>query len=118
LARLRNWASGIALTDWKKWNLEEVMDRDKRIRDRAYQIWQEEGRPDGKSAEHWEQARRMIEQEEASPGKRAKAAKPPVKRARGRSGTSSIAEPMSPGPNGENPAGSGSPPTKPSSSTP
>jgi hypothetical protein len=94
------------------------MDREKRIRDRAYQIWQEDGCPDGKSAEHWEQARRMIEQEEASPGKRAKAAKPPVRKPRGRSGLSSLAEPTPSGPNGEKPGGHGSPPTKPGSSTP
>jgi hypothetical protein len=32
-----------------------------RIKERAYQIWVEAGKPDGKHAEHWEQAREEIE---------------------------------------------------------
>jgi len=28
-------------------------DRDQIIRDRAYAIWEEEGRPDGRHEEHW-----------------------------------------------------------------
>jgi hypothetical protein len=94
------------------------MDRDKQIRDRAYQIWQEEGCPDGKAAEHWEQARRMIEKEESSPGKRAKAAKPSVRKPRGRTGMSSLGESAPVGANGENPPGRDPHPAKPGSSTP
>ena len=33
-------------------------DRDTRIRKRAHEIWEQEGRPDGKEAEHWERAER------------------------------------------------------------
>lgn len=33
------------------------------IRDRAYQIWESEGRPEGRDAEHWERARRELETE-------------------------------------------------------
>jgi hypothetical protein len=31
-------------------------ERDRKIRDRAHQIWEESGRPDGKAEEHWAQA--------------------------------------------------------------
>lgn len=93
------------------------MDREKRIRDCAYQIWQEEGCPDGKAAEHWEQARRMIEKEESSPARQAKAAKPPVRKPRGRTGASSLADSVPVGANGENPTGEPRP-AKPGSSTP
>ena len=30
---------------------------EQQIRERAFQIWNEEGRPDGKDVEHWEKAR-------------------------------------------------------------
>jgi hypothetical protein len=40
-------------------------DREERIRARAHQLWESEGRPSGREAEHWEQARREIEAEEA-----------------------------------------------------
>jgi hypothetical protein len=30
------------------------------IRRRAHQIWEEEGRPDGKEGEHWERAAREV----------------------------------------------------------
>ena len=33
-------------------------DREKRVRDRAYEIWESEGRPAGRESEHWEQAER------------------------------------------------------------
>jgi hypothetical protein len=32
------------------------MDPEQRIRERAYQIWEAEGRPDGRGFEHWRQA--------------------------------------------------------------
>ena len=31
-------------------------DKDDMIRDRAYAIWQEEGRPEGRDADHWHRA--------------------------------------------------------------
>ncbi|MCY0096931.1 DUF2934 domain-containing protein [Hoeflea ulvae] len=31
--------------------------QDKSIRERAYEIWESEGRPEGREAQHWEQAR-------------------------------------------------------------
>ena len=33
-----------------------MTDRDKSIRDRAYEIWESEGRPEGREADHWQQA--------------------------------------------------------------
>ena len=39
---------------------------ERRIRERAYFIWQEEGRPDGRHLEHWERARAHIDEEEGT----------------------------------------------------
>ncbi|NYZ17321.1 DUF2934 domain-containing protein [Azospirillum sp. RWY-5-1] len=39
---------------------------DTRIRDRAYELWESEGRPDGRHEEHWHQARRELDGEGAS----------------------------------------------------
>ncbi|MGE0005886.1 MAG: DUF2934 domain-containing protein [Parvibaculaceae bacterium] len=36
---------------------------EERIRERAYRLWIEEGRPDGKASEHWEKARELLELE-------------------------------------------------------
>lgn len=38
-------------------------DREQRIRDRAYQIWEDQGRPEGGHEQHWLQAEREIDQE-------------------------------------------------------
>lgn len=35
-------------------------DRERRIRERAYRIWEEEGRPHGRQEEHWRQASREV----------------------------------------------------------
>jgi Protein of unknown function (DUF2934) len=35
-------------------------DIEQRIRQRAYRIWEEEGRPEGRAAEHWERARFLV----------------------------------------------------------
>ncbi|MGP0001577.1 MAG: DUF2934 domain-containing protein [Acetobacteraceae bacterium] len=40
-----------------------------RVRERAYALWEEDGRPDGRSDEYWQQARSEVEAEEAEPGK-------------------------------------------------
>jgi hypothetical protein len=42
-------------------------DTEKRIRERAYQIWNDEGRPDGRAEEHWEKARMIVSVEESLP---------------------------------------------------
>lgn len=38
---------------------------ERRIRDRAYRIWVDEGQPDGKYLEHWLRAKREVEEENA-----------------------------------------------------
>jgi len=40
------------------------MDREEKIRTRAHEIWENEGRPAGREQEHWERARREFEAEE------------------------------------------------------
>lgn len=37
-----------------------MTDIERRIRERAYRIWEEEGRPEGREQEHWEQARFLV----------------------------------------------------------
>ena len=37
------------------------MNVDERIRQRAYEIWEAEGRPEGQEADHWQRARDEIE---------------------------------------------------------
>lgn len=39
-------------------------DLEQRIRDRAHQIWEDEGRPEGAQDRHWEQARLEVEAED------------------------------------------------------
>ena len=40
-----------------------------RVRERAYALWEKDGRPDGRSDEYWQQARSEGEAEKAEPGK-------------------------------------------------
>ena len=37
------------------------MQNEDRFRQRAHEIWEQQGRPDGRQEEHWAQARREIE---------------------------------------------------------
>jgi hypothetical protein len=60
-------------------------DRDARIRDRAYQIWDREGRRHGRHEAHWQQAKREIDAEETgtagaqkAPARSTRAKKTPV----------------------------------------
>jgi hypothetical protein len=39
-------------------------DKERRIRERAYRIWEDEGKPSGREKEHWRRARREIEEED------------------------------------------------------
>jgi len=43
------------------------MSNQERISQRAYQLWEQEGKPEGRESEHWEQACREIEGEIGSP---------------------------------------------------
>jgi DUF2934 family protein len=38
---------------------------ERRIRDRAYRLWLEEGQPEGKYLDHWLKAKVQVEEEEA-----------------------------------------------------
>jgi hypothetical protein len=38
----------------------EAAKQEASVRERAYAIWEEEGRPDGRAVEHWERAYREI----------------------------------------------------------
>jgi hypothetical protein len=42
------------------------LDRERRIRERAYRLWEEEGRPGGRAEAHWREAQRQIAAEEGS----------------------------------------------------
>jgi Protein of unknown function (DUF2934) len=44
--------------------LEMTPEREARIRERAYQLWEEDGRPVGRDAEFWERAEELIGMEE------------------------------------------------------
>ena len=55
-------------------------DRQDRIRQRAHEIWEQAGRPEGAHQEHWEQATAEIDGATAKPKETAKkAAAKPVK---------------------------------------
>lgn len=41
--------------------------REDRIRHRAHQLWEEQGRPEGMHDQHWEQARAQIDEDDATP---------------------------------------------------
>lgn len=41
-----------------------MSDRHERIKQRAYELWESQGRPDGKEQEHWEQASQELQFEE------------------------------------------------------
>lgn len=43
-----------------------VANREEMIRDRAYRIWIEDGRPDGMADEHWHRAADAIDAEDAA----------------------------------------------------
>jgi len=40
--------------------LDHDPERERRIRERAYQLWESEGRPHGRDADYWERARELI----------------------------------------------------------
>ena len=39
-------------------------ERERRIREEAYRLWEEAGRPEGRALEHWSEAKRKYEQAE------------------------------------------------------
>jgi hypothetical protein len=53
---------------------------ERKVRERAYSIWEEEGRPQGKDRQHWERAAQLVAAELASAGAK------PMRRDRARDG--------------------------------
>jgi len=48
-----------------------MSDREARVRERAHQLWEQEGRPHGRDADHWDQAAREVDAEDnAAPAKK------------------------------------------------
>jgi len=43
-----------------------MSDREMRVRERAHQLWEQEGRPDGRESDHWERASREIDVEDST----------------------------------------------------
>jgi hypothetical protein len=46
--------------------LAEIPQREQRIRERAYQLWQADGSPHGRDLEYWERARELVGIEESA----------------------------------------------------
>ena len=44
-----------------------VLDIEERKRRLAYQLWEEEGRPEGRAEDHWQEACRLVEAEIENP---------------------------------------------------
>jgi hypothetical protein len=44
---------------------------DERIRRKAHELWEIEGKPNGRSEDHWAEAKRQIEQEDRAGGNKA-----------------------------------------------
>ena len=40
--------------------LEKSPDRESQVRERAYRLWEDEGRPHGRDVEFWERARELV----------------------------------------------------------
>lgn len=51
-------------------------DRDARVREHAYRLWQQEGEPHGRDRDHWEQAEREVGNDEDAPSDDAAAPAP------------------------------------------
>jgi hypothetical protein len=72
-----------------------MSDRDRRIENEAYRIWDEAGRPEGKGDEHWYEAEKRIAAGEGEPvptkGKKPKTVKVVAKSA----GNAGVAAPVS-----------------------
>lgn len=41
-------------------------DREERIRQRAHELWEQEGRPEGRAQDHWERAAQDLDREDAA----------------------------------------------------
>ena len=82
-------------------------ERDERIRVRAHELWEREGRPDGKEQDHWLEASRQIEAEESGATNNGKTAASGRGPAQPRGGVSSGLQPGGVTPGGAAGAGQG-----------
>ncbi|WP_129793836.1 DUF2934 domain-containing protein [Sphingosinicella sp. CPCC 101087] len=60
-------------------------DREQRVKQRAYEIWEQSGRPSGRHDDHWDQAQRELEEEDQ--GRSAKTQAPTIESAAKRGAT-------------------------------
>jgi Protein of unknown function (DUF2934) len=58
----RNFGVVATFSSWRR--RFAMSDRETRVRERAHQLWEQEGRPHGRDSDHWEQAAREIDAEE------------------------------------------------------
>ncbi len=49
-----------------------MLDTTDRVRDLAYQLWEQEGRPAGRERDHWLEAERLLSAKEPAKPRRAK----------------------------------------------
>ena len=49
----------------EKTDIARTSDREERIRQRAYRLWEEAGRPEGDAQDHWERAAQDLDREDA-----------------------------------------------------
>ena len=63
------------------------MPTEEQIKELAYQMWEQQGRPEGKDVEHYYAAKQMLEEQEAARARASRPrATPPAPAARRRSG--------------------------------
>ncbi|TPN76749.1 DUF2934 domain-containing protein [Mesorhizobium sp. CU2] len=71
-------------------------DRHERIRQRAHEIWEQAGRPEGAHMEHWEQATAEVDGTAKPKTKKAAAAKPKAAKAEKPAKAKAPAKPKAP----------------------
>ena len=49
----------------EKADIARISDREERIRQRAYRLWEEAGQPEGAAQDHWERAAQDLDREDA-----------------------------------------------------
>lgn len=49
----------------EKTDMARTADREERIRQRAYRLWEQAGRPEGAAQDHWERAAQDLDREDA-----------------------------------------------------
>jgi len=87
-------------------------DREQRVRERAYHLWEADGKPHGRDVEYWDRARELLGTEERAGN--SKLSRPPTTLDQPRATASKAAEiPASPGGLADRPPGPGDAETAP-----